>query len=54
MKFNKEWHLAHKMPEKPTMEQRIEWHTQHALHCRCRPIPESLKAEIKNRKYKTK
>lgn len=54
MKINKEWHQAHKMPENPTMEQRIGWHTQHALHCQCRPLSEEMKAEIKKRKLNTK
>jgi len=47
MKLNKEWHLAHPMPKKPTLEQRIEWHVQHARHCHCREIPANLKAELK-------
>ena len=53
MQLNKAWHLANKMPAHPTMEQRIAWHTAHALHCRCREIPPALKAEIKKRSLKT-
>lgn len=49
MKLNKEWHLAHRMPKSPTMEQRIEWHIEHAKHCQCREIPAKLKAEMKKR-----
>ncbi|MGG9960819.1 hypothetical protein [Ferruginibacter sp. SUN106] len=49
MKFNKEWHQANRMPEKPTPQQRIQWHIAHAQHCHCRPMPESIKAEIKKR-----
>ena len=52
MKLNREWHLAHPMPKKPTIMQRIEWHIEHSKHCRCREIPPKLKAEMKNRKIK--
>jgi len=46
-KLNKEWHLAHRMPKNPTLDQRIEWHIEHSKHCKCRPMPDKLKAEIK-------
>ena len=50
MKINKEWHLTHKMPKNPTIEQRIHWHLEHLKNCQCRSdIPEKLKAEIKKR-----
>jgi len=52
MKLNKEWHLAHPMPKNPTIEQRLEWHVQHARHCQCREIPPKLKAEMKKRNIK--
>lgn len=51
MKINKEWHLKNRMPKNPTLEQRIEWHLNHAKNCSCRPIPEKLKAQIKARKF---
>ena len=35
-KINAEWHLAHPMPKRPTDEQRIEWHLEHARNCTCR------------------
>ncbi|WP_185958319.1 hypothetical protein [Fodinibius sediminis] len=50
MTINKGWHKKHPMPEKPTLEQRIEWHIQHAQNCTCRDIPETIKAEIARRK----
>ena len=49
-KLNKEWHLAHQMPENATTEDRIAWHIEHSKNCACRPIPEKLKVEIKKRK----
>jgi hypothetical protein len=52
MKFNKEWHLSHRMPVKATHEQRIEWHIEHKKNCACRAIPEKLKAEMKKKAIK--
>ena len=44
--INKQWHLKNRMPARPTLEQRIVWHIEHAAHCDCRPLPDKLKAEI--------
>lgn len=52
MKLNKEWHLKHKMPANATLDQRIEWHLQHAANCSCRGIPEKLQVEMKKRGIK--
>jgi hypothetical protein len=51
-KINAAWHDAHPMPKSPTLDQRIAWHVDHAKHCGCRPIPEKLAAEMKNRGMK--
>lgn len=38
--INAEWHKAHPMPKKPSVDQRIEWHIAHAHNCTCRkPTP---------------
>jgi hypothetical protein len=47
-----DWHKAHPMPAKATLEQRIQWHLEHHKKCGCRDIPEKLKAEMKKRKIK--
>ena len=47
--MNEEWHEAHPMPKKPTLAQRMEWHLEHARHCKCRPIPPKLLAQINSR-----
>jgi hypothetical protein len=47
MTINKEWHLKHKMPKNPSMEERIAWHKEHAKHCSCMPIPVKLAALMK-------
>jgi len=52
MKINKEWHKENSMPKRATLNQRIQWHVNHARECGCRPIPESLKAKLTERKPK--
>ena len=42
-KTNAEWHRAHPMPKNPTLEQRVEWHREHAAHCGCREMPASIR-----------
>lgn len=49
MKINREWHLEHRMPPRPSLEERIQWHTEHAKHCHCRPIPPKLQEIIEER-----
>ena len=44
--MNREWHEGHKMPEKATEQQRIEWHIEHAKACGCRPIPARLVGKL--------
>jgi hypothetical protein len=44
--MNKPWHAQNKMPPKPTLEQRIQWHREHQKHCACRETPKSLSAYI--------
>ncbi|WP_342713228.1 hypothetical protein AAFG13_21225 [Bradyrhizobium sp. B124] len=34
------------MPPRATREQRIKWHVAHASACACRPIPDSIKADV--------
>jgi hypothetical protein len=42
--INKTWHLSHKMPEKATPKQRLDWHLAHAKNCGCRKLkPDFLK-----------
>lgn len=49
MKINKDWHLAHRMPKNPTLEQRIAWHVEHSKHRTCRPLSGKILEEIKKR-----
>ena len=49
MPLNALWHRANPMPKNPTIDERIEWHREHARACGCRPIPEGVRAEIARR-----
>ena len=49
-RINKQWHDANRMPKNPSVEQRIQWHVQHAQSCVCRPIPPKLQEIIDKRK----
>jgi hypothetical protein len=48
-KLNREWHMANRMPERATLEQRIAWHLEHAGNCPCREIPPKMRAEMMRR-----
>jgi len=49
MKLNREWHLAHKMSKNPSMDQRVEWHVEHARNCSCRKLEGKMLEEIRKR-----
>lgn len=49
-KINAEWHKANKMPERPTEEQRLKWHAEHAKNCECRKPTGKLLETLKARK----
>ena len=44
--MNAAWHRENPMPRRATQAQRVEWHLRHAEACACRPVPESLRAEV--------
>ena len=52
--LNREWHLAHRMPARATLDQRMRWHAAHAKHCACRKMPPSIAAELKRWQRKRK
>lgn len=47
--INKQWHETHKMPKYPTLQQRMDWHLEHAKNCGCRTIPDTVLQEMKRR-----
>ena len=50
MVVNASWHREHPMPKRPTMDDRIRWHEEHARVCGCRPIPEGVARELRRRR----
>lgn len=48
-RLNAEWHKANKMQKNPTLDQRVQWHLEHAKNCQCRPLHGKILEEIKKR-----
>jgi hypothetical protein len=49
MKINAQWHKSHRMQKNATLDQRVEWHIEHAKNCSCRPLGGKILEEIKKR-----
>ena len=49
MAINREWHIAHRMPPKPNLDERVAWHLDHARHCSCRPPSGTVLDEFRRR-----
>lgn len=52
MAINKQWHIKNKMPKRASVNQKIQWHADHARECGCRPIPPNINAKMTERKPK--
>lgn len=39
LSINIKWHKEHKMPKKPTLQERASWHDEHQKYCGCWPYP---------------
>jgi hypothetical protein len=49
-KINAAWHKAHRMPQRATLEQRVNWHLAHLKACGCRTdLPATILAELARR-----
>lgn len=46
---NQQRHQANSMPMKWTLDDKIKRHIEHIAHCKCRPIPDTIKKEIQKR-----
>lgn len=53
MEINSEWHSKNRLPEDPTLDQRVKWHIEHARHCSCRSVDEEILEELKKRYLNT-
>jgi hypothetical protein len=50
-RVNAEWHRANRMPKNANLDQRVEWHVEHAKACRCREdMPASIADEVARRR----
>jgi hypothetical protein len=46
---NAEWHRKHRMPPRPTLDQRVKWHIEHARQCPCPPADDDIREELTQR-----
>lgn len=46
--INREWHEAHRMPPRATVDQRGQWHSEHVDECSCR-APSAKEQELIDR-----
>ena len=46
-RLNADWHERHRMPERPSTQERLAWHVAHEKHCGCRPMPAKLRALLR-------
>ncbi len=53
MEINAVWHSKHKLPQDPTLDQRVKWHIEHARHCSCGSADEEILEELKKRYLNT-
>jgi len=51
MDKNTDWHSKHKLPKNPTMDQRVNWHIEHARRCTCRHSVDPVLLEELKRRY---
>jgi uncharacterized protein YdhG (YjbR/CyaY superfamily) len=53
MPMNAAWHRKHPAPPKPTMAQRVAWHSAHAKACGCRPMPATVRRALEGSSHST-
>lgn len=46
---NAEWHASNRLLRNARLEERVEWHIEHASECGCRKIPPSIATAIDRR-----
>lgn len=51
-KKNIAWHEKNKMASHASINQKIQWHADHARECGCRPIPHNIQDKMNQRKPK--
>jgi hypothetical protein len=46
---NPKWHAKRRLPNNPTLDQRMQWHMEHAKRCPCPSQDEDLLEDLKKR-----
>lgn len=46
---NTRWHARHRLPTNPTLDQRVQWHMEHARRCPCPSQDEDILEDLKKR-----
>ena len=49
MAMNREWHALHRLTPNAKIEERLNWHLEHAVNCGCRDMPATIKRELEAR-----
>jgi len=47
--MNRIWHDEHRLKPSATLDERVEWHLEHAKLCGCRDMPDSIKQILTER-----
>jgi hypothetical protein len=47
--LNRSWHEQHRLGTKASLDDRVQWHIEHAKVCGCRPIPPPVREEMERR-----
>ncbi len=47
--MNRTWHDEHRLNPAATLDERVEWHLEHAKLCGCRDMPDNIKQILAER-----
>lgn len=47
--MNRIWHDEHRLNPAATLDERVEWHLEHAKLCGCRDMPDNIKQILAER-----
>ena len=49
MTVDVEWHSKNRLPDNPTLDERVRWHIEHARRCACNPSDGDILEELKKK-----
>ena len=47
--LNRQWHEAHVLGQRASLDERVEWHLEDARESGCRPIPARVREQVERR-----